>query len=279
MSILGIKSSRLLLAVLFACNLLICLPHVVGAASPTVTGHKFYGTVHYNGKVVGAGYVVTAMVDGKEMASAITDDTGTWGVAQPFTVAIAGCALVDFYVNGELVGSAASCIETNELNLTAPRLLKASASSASVNSTTMGAGAGTSDVQASAGSADSGSSSLISTTTFFIGPQPSSSSSPSDSSFSQPLNPTAAVPNPPSTDASRAAAPETTPSSAEAQSAVDAPTAKPDIQKVEAKTAPAPAAAPSAISLSEILVISAIVIWSLVIVIMLWMIMRKRPGY
>jgi hypothetical protein len=268
------KECRILLVVGLICAILICMPHAVGAASPSLSNHKFYGTVHYNGRVVGAGYVVTAMVDGKEVASATTDDQGKWGVSQPFTVATAGCALVEFYVNGELVGTAASCIETNELNLTAPRLLQSSASTASVDSTAAGAISMTTDSQPSAGSTDSASSSLLSTATFIIGPQPSSASSPSDSSFSQPLHSTVVDSQHSPIDTSLAST-----GSEAVPPSVGNPAANEGLKGQGASTVPAGAVTAAHLSIIEIMVISGIVIWSIIIVIVLLLIVRKRSYY
>ncbi|MCX6006240.1 MAG: hypothetical protein NTZ34_03150 [Chloroflexi bacterium] len=264
MAMTKFKVIQVLLAVSLICSVLFLLPHAAMADGPT---HAFYGTVSYNGKIVGEGYVVTAMVNGKEVASATTDDQGKWGVSQPFTVAIGGCALIEFYVNGDLVGSASSCIATNELNLTASWAPHTSASTASAASTTVPAVSGTDNSLPSSSSADSGSQSPSSTQTFFIGPQPSVSSSPSDSPLSQPTHT--------SSQSSTAQTPAAAPDSETIPPAADFPIAKTSLQDGVASTSPAGAP----ISVTEVLVMGAIVVWSILIVFVFLAIIRKRPDY
>ena len=163
-----------LLSVLLICSILFGLPHAAGADCPTCSTHEFHGTVSNNGKVAGAGYVVTAVVNGQEMASATTDARGKWGASQTFTVASPAGSLIDFYVNGVLAGSGASCIATNELNLAvygAPPPSGSTTSAASPATTgDTSAVSGTSDSQPSLSPTPSNGPS--STLTFFIGPQP-----------------------------------------------------------------------------------------------------------
>ncbi len=164
----ALKALPVLLSVLFICSVPFFLPRAAAADCPSCTTHEFHGTVSNNGKVVGAGYVVTAVVNGQEMAAATTDMQGKWGASQPFTVTSPAGSLIDFYVNGVLVGSGASCIPTNELNLAASGAPPTPDSTTSVASGTEGS-------QPSLSPAPPGTQSSSCTLTFFNGPQPSTS--------------------------------------------------------------------------------------------------------
>ena len=173
----GLKALSVLLAVLLIGIVPFFLPHAVGADCPSCSTHEFHGTASNNGKVVGAGYVVTAVVNGQEMAAATTDAQGKWGIFQPFRVASPAGSLIEFYVNGVLAGSGASCMETNELNLAVSGAPQPSGSTTSVASpatsgvTSAVSGADVSQPSPATMPPDALSSS--STLTFFIGPQPS----------------------------------------------------------------------------------------------------------
>jgi hypothetical protein len=114
------------------------------------------------------------VVNGQEMAAATTDTSGKWGASQTFTVASPAGSLIDFYVNGVLAGSGASCIATNELNLAvygAPPPSGSATSAASPATTgAMSAVSATADSQSSL--SPTPSNGPASTLTFFIGPQP-----------------------------------------------------------------------------------------------------------
>ena len=163
-----------LLSILLICSVPFFLPYAAGADCPSCSTHEFHGTVSNNGKVAGAGYVVTAVVNGQEMAAATTDASGKWGASQTFTVASPPGSLIDFYVNGVLAGSGASCIATNELNLAVYGAPPPSGSTTSAASP-----ATTGNTPSVPGTADSQpplsptpSNGPSSTLTFFIGPQP-----------------------------------------------------------------------------------------------------------
>ena len=164
-----------LLSVLLICSIPFLLPHAADADCPTCSTHEFHGTVSNNGKVAGAGYVVTAVVNGQELAAATTDAGGKWGASQTFTVSSPAGSLIDFYVNGVLAGSGASCIATNELNLAVygapPPSGSATSSDSPVTAEDTPSVPGTADSQHSVSPRPSTGPS--STLTFFIGPQPS----------------------------------------------------------------------------------------------------------
>jgi hypothetical protein len=172
----GLKSFPVLLSILFICSIPPLLPIAAEADGPSCATHEFHGTVSNAGKVVGAGYVVTAMVNGQEMASATTDTQGRWGNSQPFTVATNPGSLIEFYINGHLVGSAASCIATNELNLSAAGASPARGSTNQVATDTTAASSTSTATGASQPpliSTPSDAPSSQSTLTFLIGPQSS----------------------------------------------------------------------------------------------------------
>ncbi len=179
----GLKALPVLLSVLLICSVPFFFPRAAVADCPSCSTHEFYGTASNNGKVVGAGYVVTAVVNGQEMATATTDAQGKWGISQPFRVTSPAGSLIEFYVNGVLAGSGASCIQTNELNLAVYGAPPPSDSTSSVAlPQTTGAdssASGTAGSQPSSSSTPSSAPSSSSTLTFFIGPQsPTSHASP-----------------------------------------------------------------------------------------------------
>jgi hypothetical protein len=134
-----------------------CITLQVEAANPAGTTHQFYGTVSGSGGLVGAGYTVTAMVNGQQVASATTDSHGQWGYSPLFVVTASSNTNIEFYVNGVLAGTAAGCISTNRMELVynAPPLSPVSTGTETVT----------------AGAISSGG-----TTTFFIGKQPTGTS-------------------------------------------------------------------------------------------------------
>jgi hypothetical protein len=177
MAMPGTRAFAALILFLLFCSAPFFSPCAARSDGPSCGSHEFYGTVSNNGKVVGAGYIVTAVVNGQEVASATTDAQGRWGNAQPFAVASTAGSLIEFYINGVLAGSAASCIETNQLNIAVYGVPPPSGSAASTASS---ATASTSSVSATAvsqpalSSAPSNAPASSSTPIFYIGPQPAS---------------------------------------------------------------------------------------------------------
>jgi hypothetical protein len=166
--------AALMLLLLF-CSAPFFYPCAARADGPSCGSHEFYGTVSNNGKVVGAGYIVTAVVNGQEVASATTDAQGRWGNTQPFAVASTAGSLIEFYVNGVLAGSAASCIETNQLNIAVygvPPPSGSAASTASTEPAPTSSVASTAVSQPALSSAPSNAPASSSTLIFYIGPQP-----------------------------------------------------------------------------------------------------------
>ena len=109
------------------------------------------------------------------MASATTDPQGRWGNTEPFTVASSAGSLIEFYVNGVLAGSAASCIETNELNISVYGVPPPSGSTPSTASPETAASSPVTTTAASQpalSSAPPDGSASSSTLIFYIGPQP-----------------------------------------------------------------------------------------------------------
>ena len=154
---------------------LLVLPLAATAAGPTCSNHEFYGTVTSGGHVVGAGYVVTAMVNGQQVATGTTDAQGRWGSDQSFAVTCPPGSLIEFYVNGELIGSAASCIETNELNLAVSRPPQASNTQAlQAPQTATSSDTSSSSAQPSTTSDSAGAITSPATVTFLIGQQSNS---------------------------------------------------------------------------------------------------------
>jgi hypothetical protein len=144
---------KVALSAIFAVLLLPCFAFNVQAASPSGVTHQFYGTVTGSGGLMGAGYNVTATVDGQQVASTTTDLQGQWGYSPLFVVTAPSSSTVEFYVNGVLSGTAAGCISTNRLDLVYNAPVKPSGSAGTAAAVT--------------GSVASGG-----TTTFFIGDQP-----------------------------------------------------------------------------------------------------------
>lgn len=142
----------MLTGIIFAL-MLTCFAQKIEATGPAGTPHQFYGTVVSNGRVVGAGYTVTAIINGRQVAATTTDAHGQWGYSPLFVVTAPSSSNIEFYVNGVLAGTAAGCISTNRLDLVC-------------NLTPVSPG-GTGAETVTTGTVSSGG-----TITFFIGPQP-----------------------------------------------------------------------------------------------------------
>ncbi len=170
----GTRALAALILLLLFCSAPFFSPYAARADGPSCASHQFYGTVSNNGKIVGAGYIVTAVVNGQQMASATTDAQGKWGNTQSFSVTTQAGSLIEFYVNGVLAGSAASCIETNELNIAVygvPPPSGSAASTASSETAATSSASATAVSQPALSSAPSNSPASPSTLTFYIGPQ------------------------------------------------------------------------------------------------------------
>lgn len=137
---------------------ILCILQPAEAENPTGSVHQFYGTVTSNGKPVGAGYVVTATISGKLVASTTTDALGQWGYSPLFVVTSPCGTAIEFNVNGMLAGTASGCISTNRLDLVYNGMITT--------------GSSTNTQSESIPSISSGG-----TITFFIGEQPSTSKS------------------------------------------------------------------------------------------------------
>ena len=167
----AVKSAAFFAAVLLA----LCFIQAAGAAGNTGTTHQFYGTVTGHKGLVGAGYVVTAVVDGQQVASTVTDANGQWGYSPLFIVTAPASTTIEFYVNSVLSGTAAGCISTNRMDLVYndPQLV--------------------SGTSASSGTAPANTISGRQTITFFIGQQASTNTPAATPSASTPSTTTASV--------------------------------------------------------------------------------------
>jgi hypothetical protein len=166
----GFTIYGVLLTIALSSAVLLCLPRAAGAASPSGPTHEFYGTVSSGGQPAGAGYVVTAVVNGEQVASSTTNSQGKWGGSQSFMVAVPSGSLIEFYVNGRLVGSAASCIATNQLTLPAAGIPQPSNAQPADRPLATTPSNTTSPMVSGGGAAPS-------TQTFYVGPQPSGAGS------------------------------------------------------------------------------------------------------
>ena len=99
---------------------IICL-FIFGQAAladcPSCISHQYFGTVVANGRPASVGYTVYAVVNGVQVASTTTDSKGRWGYDVPFIVSAPSGSFVEFYVSGEYVGEAASCIAGSSTKL------------------------------------------------------------------------------------------------------------------------------------------------------------------
>ncbi|MHB8084227.1 MAG: hypothetical protein ACYDHZ_00170 [Dehalococcoidia bacterium] len=126
-------SATVLITVLF-------IYQAVQADCPTCISHQYFGTVTHNGVPVGQGYTVYALVNGEQVASTTTDSNGQWGNTAPFIVSAPSGAFVEFYVCGEYMGKAASCIAgpSTKLDFTVSVVTTPNTSSTSTTSTNTG---------------------------------------------------------------------------------------------------------------------------------------------
>ncbi|MGA9048737.1 MAG: hypothetical protein WB588_07085 [Dehalococcoidia bacterium] len=110
----------------------------VRADCPSCISHQYFGTVSHNGVPVGQGYTVYAVVNGEQVASTTTDSNGQWGNTEPFIVSAPSGAFVEFYVGGEYMGEAASCIPgpSTKLDFTVSVLTTPGTSNAAANTGT-----------------------------------------------------------------------------------------------------------------------------------------------
>jgi len=227
----------------------------VSADGASCRVHEFHGTVTSNGHSVGSGFTVSAFVNGQQVASTTTDTQGKWGYNQPFIVDAPAGSTIDFYINSTLVGSASSCIETDELNLSAGGAPPPVSTPSSTSSTTQP----DTSVKSSA------------TITFFIGPQSSGSSSSntnpantssadhSPAASSAPTTPEVTAPEQSSSPTNSIPPPGTPPDSATSPAKADAGSAQESSQKRPESLDPIPILAAVALGgLVIILIISRI---------------------
>jgi uncharacterized repeat protein (TIGR01451 family) len=146
-------AGKVALSAILCALMLPCFTLEIQASGPAGITHQFYGTVTGSGGLVGAGYTVTAIVDGQQVASTTTDSHGQWGYSPLFVVTAPSSSSIEFYVNGVLAGTAAGCISTNRLDLIYNAPVKPSSSANTVTAVEGGGG----------------------TITFYIGPQPTGS--------------------------------------------------------------------------------------------------------